>query len=52
MERRGEGFEWLGVDVMVTDDLGCYLLEVNVSPDVSHSTPVTTALAQVGRFWL
>jgi len=46
------GFEWLGFDLMVTEPSGSsggtpgvYLIEVNVSPDVSHSTAVTAALA-------
>ena len=41
----GNGFEWLGLDLMVIDGtLEVVLLEVNVSPDVSHSTPVTSRL--------
>lgn len=28
--------EWLGFDLMLTDDLRVMLIEVNVSPDVSH----------------
>ncbi|KAH8066260.1 hypothetical protein JL722_690 [Aureococcus anophagefferens] len=42
--RVGRGFEWLGLDLMVADDLSCWLLEANVSPDVSRSTAVTAAL--------
>jgi len=42
--RRARGFEWLGLDVILDEDLRCWLLEVNVSPDVSHSTPVTADL--------
>lgn len=38
------GFEWLGLDILVAENLSAWLLEVNVSPDVSHSTPVTAAL--------
>jgi len=45
VERVGRGFEWLGLDILVAEDLTCYLLEANVSPDVSHSTAVTAALA-------
>lgn len=41
----GNGFEWLGLDLMVLEEnLDVLLLEVNVSPDVSHSTPVTSRL--------
>jgi hypothetical protein len=46
LERRGRGFEWLGLDVMVDEHLEPWLLEVNVSPDVSHSTSVTKPLVQ------
>ena len=48
--RVGKGFEWLGLDFMVVNptgharDLSVKLIEVNVSPDVSLSTPVTAAL--------
>jgi hypothetical protein len=72
--RHGQGFEWLGIDLMVTGpqesmdataeytatnmvhpghtdvaracecDWNVLLLEVNVSPDISYSTPVTTRL--------
>lgn len=38
------GFEWLGLDVMVDEDLRVYLIEVNTSPDISYSTPVTKRL--------
>ncbi|OWZ07362.1 Tubulin-tyrosine ligase [Phytophthora megakarya] len=40
----GRGFEWLGFDFLVDEDFQVYLLEVNVSPDVSHSTSVTSEL--------
>lgn len=36
LEMKGRAIEWLGFDLMVTDDLRVMLLEVNVSPDVSH----------------
>ena len=38
------GFEWLGFDLILDEQLGAWLLEVNVSPDMSHSTAVTAAL--------
>lgn len=37
LEMRGKAaVEWLGFDLMLTDDLRVMLIEVNVSPDVSH----------------
>ena len=30
IERVGKGFEWLGLDFMLTDNLDVFLLEVNV----------------------
>jgi hypothetical protein len=44
LEKVGKGFEWLGLDLMVTEDLEVALLEVNVSPDTTLSTPVTARL--------
>lgn len=58
LQREGHGFEWLGLDLMVlesdhnsgdTDDIRVceyevLLLEVNVSPDISLSTPITERL--------
>lgn len=44
----GNGFEWLGADLMIDEDLHVSLIEVNVSPDVSHSTPVTSRLVKYG----
>ncbi|KAL4150758.1 hypothetical protein PRNP1_010155 [Phytophthora ramorum] len=41
----GRGFEWLGFDFLVDENHRVWLLEVNVSPDVSHSTRVTAELA-------
>eukprot|EP01034_Spumella_vulgaris_P022265 gene22265-28379_t len=58
LKRVGRGFEWLGLDLMVVLDsqtsittdahdlASVLLLEVNVSPDVSLSTPVTTRLVR------
>uniref|UniRef100_K3W523 Tubulin--tyrosine ligase-like protein 9 n=1 Tax=Globisporangium ultimum (strain ATCC 200006 / CBS 805.95 / DAOM BR144) TaxID=431595 RepID=K3W523_GLOUD len=40
----GRGFEWLGLDFLLDENYCVWLLEVNVSPDVSHSTDVTANL--------
>jgi hypothetical protein len=59
LSRVGQGFEWLGLDLMVVDNtrdgqgekhgqgLKVRLIEVNVSPDVSLSTSVTSRLVPV-----
>ncbi len=44
LEKVGKGFEWLGLDLMVTETLDVALIEVNVSPDMTCSTPVTKRL--------
>ncbi|CAM9349813.1 unnamed protein product [Ectocarpus sp. 12 AP-2014] len=44
LEMKGRAVEWLGFDLLVAEDLRVMLIEVNVSPDVSHSTPVTARL--------
>ncbi|KAF0686913.1 Aste57867_21307 [Aphanomyces stellatus] len=44
LKRIGHGFEWLGLDFILDEQLTPWLLEVNVSPDVSHSTDTTAAL--------
>lgn len=44
LEKVGDGFEWLGFDLMVTEALEVLLIEVNVSPDITKSTPVTEKL--------
>jgi len=41
---RPKCFEVFGFDFMVDQDLGVWLLEVNLTPDMSHSTPVTAKL--------
>lgn len=41
-----KSFEWLGLDLMVTENLEVKLIEVNVSPDISHSTIITTPLVK------
>ena len=60
LHRDGQGFEWLGLDLMIIEsnptenichsdstserDYEVLLLEVNVSPDISLSTPITERL--------
>ncbi|KDO30249.1 hypothetical protein SPRG_19801 [Saprolegnia parasitica CBS 223.65] len=44
LRRVGQGFEWLGLDFLIDETFRVWLLEVNVSPDVSHSTATTAAL--------
>ena len=44
LEKIGKGFEWLGLDLMITEDLQVALIEVNVSPDTTCSTPVTSRI--------
>ncbi|OQR95239.1 hypothetical protein ACHHYP_00188 [Achlya hypogyna] len=44
LRRVGKGFEWLGLDYIIDEAFNVWLLEVNVSPDVSHSTHTTAAL--------
>mmetsp|Transcript_12320 Transcript_12320/g.18674 ORF Transcript_12320/g.18674 Transcript_12320/m.18674 type:complete len:544 (-) Transcript_12320:9-1640(-) len=46
MNRTSRGFEWLGLDLMVTENLKVILLEVNVSPDTTSSTPITGRLVR------
>lgn len=46
LEKIGKGFEWLGLDLMVTEDLDVALIEVNVSPDTTCSTSVTARLVE------
>lgn len=38
------GFEWLGFDFLVDEQLDVHLLEVNVSPDITHATSVLREL--------
>jgi len=39
-------FEMFGFDFMVDDDYNPWLIEVNLSPDVSYSTDITKRLVQ------
>ena len=38
---RPNSFEVFGLDFMIDEDLGVWLLEANLTPDMSHSTQVT-----------
>eukprot|EP00605_Chrysophyceae_sp_TOSAG23-4_P001632 GSChrysophyteH1.ASY1.ANO1.1792.1 assembled CDS len=48
LDRVGRGFEWLGLDLIVTEGLEVKMLECNVSPDISGSTPLTARLVRQG----
>lgn len=44
LNRVSVGFEWLGLDLLVTDEFDVHMVECNVTPDTSRSTPVTSRL--------
>jgi hypothetical protein len=46
LDRVGKGFEWLGFDLMVTESLKVKLIEINTSPDMTFSTPITEWLVK------
>jgi len=48
LEKVGKGFEWLGLDLMITEENQVLLVECNVSPDISPSTSVTARLVDAG----
>ena len=42
--RVSQGFEWLGLDLLISDTMHVKMIECNVSPDISRSTGVTARL--------
>jgi hypothetical protein len=48
IEHRDNSFEWLGFDLLIDESLQVWLLEVNVSPDNSHSTEILESLVPRG----
>jgi tubulin monoglycylase TTLL3/8 len=43
---RKNSFELLGYDLMIDENLKVWLIEINVSPDLSHSTPITEKIVK------
>ena len=44
---KGQMFELFGYDIMVCEDLNCWLIEVNSSPAMDYSTAVTERLVKM-----
>jgi hypothetical protein len=44
IKHRDKSFEWLGFDFLIDDCFNVWLLEVNVSPDNSHSTDILDSI--------
>ena len=45
--KKGQQFEMFGYDIMVDEDFNCWLIEVNSSPAMDYSTPVTERLVKM-----
>jgi tubulin monoglycylase TTLL3/8 len=46
IDNRKNSMELFGLDIMIDLDYEAYLLEVNSSPSMEHSTPITAKLVQ------
>jgi D-alanine-D-alanine ligase-like ATP-grasp enzyme len=46
VHHRKGSFEMYGCDFMIDDTYGMWLIEVNASPSMEHSTPITARLCQ------
>lgn len=44
---KGQQHELFGYDIMVDEDFNCWLIEVNSSPAMDYSTPVTERLVKL-----
>lgn len=47
IDNRKNSFEFLGYDFMIDEDLKVWLIEVNASPSMDKSTPVTERLVRL-----
>ena len=45
--KKGNQFDLFGYDIMVDNDLNCWLIEVNASPAMDYSTAVTERLVKM-----